>query len=189
MGFKDIFEADRVVSQNPLSFNRVHIGLKDRELASLKLDLNELRHRYDALLETKKKAAAMYKADYKRWGEYKKWVRDHGILERRKRGITRVESRGSLSQRSRRNSISKICGKEDFQPMRIGMCLSYTSVSQALTILQVSSHITSQKYSATVHCNKENKSPFLMSSEGNAAGACIDSPGSNPAQCVAGISI
>ena len=131
----------------------------------------------------------MYKADYKRWGEYKKWVRDHGILERRKRGITRVESRGSLSQGSRKNSVSKICGKEDFQPMRIGMCLSYTSVSQALTILQVSSHITSQKYSATVHCNKENMAPFLISSEGNAAGICVDSPGSNPAQCVAGISI
>lgn len=194
MGFKDIFEAERIVSQNPLSFNRVHIGLKERELASLKLDLNELRHRYDTLLETKEKAAAMYKDDYKRWGDYKKWVRDHGILEkkRKKRGTTGVESRGLSSQRSQKNSVPELREKEDFQLMRIGMCPSYTSVPQGLTILEVPPYITSQKISATAHCNKENKSPSLISFESDTAGtfvSCIDPPGPNPAQCVMGICI
>lgn len=98
----------------------------DAKLASLKVDLNELQHRYDTLLETKEKAAAMYKDDYKRWNDYKKWVRDHGILERkRKRGITGVESRGPSSHRSRKNRVSETSEKDDFQLREYGTCLVY----------------------------------------------------------------
>ncbi|KAH7889889.1 DNA repair protein endonuclease SAE2/CtIP C-terminus-domain-containing protein [Phlebopus sp. FC_14] len=44
------------------------------QIASLQAELECLRGRYDALLEAKNRAATRYKADYKKWRDFKRWL-------------------------------------------------------------------------------------------------------------------
>lgn len=45
-----------------------------RNLGSLQAELECLKRRYDALLVAKNRAAARYKADYKKWRDFKRWL-------------------------------------------------------------------------------------------------------------------
>ncbi|KAG1749165.1 DNA repair protein endonuclease SAE2/CtIP C-terminus-domain-containing protein [Suillus paluster] len=44
------------------------------KISSLQVELSHLQRRYDALLATKERAAARYKADYKKWRAFKHWL-------------------------------------------------------------------------------------------------------------------
>lgn len=44
------------------------------KVSSLQAELSHLQHRYDALLAAKERAAARYKADYKKWRDFKLWL-------------------------------------------------------------------------------------------------------------------
>ncbi|KAF8558454.1 hypothetical protein OG21DRAFT_1390903, partial [Imleria badia] len=44
------------------------------QIASLQEELHSLRARYDTLLEAKNRAAERYKADYKKWRDFKRWL-------------------------------------------------------------------------------------------------------------------
>lgn len=44
------------------------------QIANLKEELDSLRARYDTLLEAKNRAAERYKADYKKWRDFKRWL-------------------------------------------------------------------------------------------------------------------
>lgn len=162
LGFKDIIDAESIISQDPIVFNRFHIQEQSRSLERLKIELNEqqqvnsgfqkvqretlgglqkviednsalsrelkrpsdhlrllhatatspsvdsnsplntssgstcssptatalllelndLRHRYDSLLEAKERAAASYKRDYRKWRDYKKEIYGAKILKK-----------------------------------------------------------------------------------------------------------
>ena len=44
------------------------------QITNLQAELDLLRARYDTLLEAKNRAAERYKADYKKWRDFKKWL-------------------------------------------------------------------------------------------------------------------
>ncbi|KAG0706430.1 DNA repair protein endonuclease SAE2/CtIP C-terminus-domain-containing protein [Suillus ampliporus] len=44
------------------------------KISSLQVELSYLQRRYDALLATKERAAARYRADYKKWRAFKHWL-------------------------------------------------------------------------------------------------------------------
>ncbi|KDQ49142.1 hypothetical protein JAAARDRAFT_43084 [Jaapia argillacea MUCL 33604] len=44
------------------------------ELAHLRVQIAQLQQRYDTLLQQKERAAARYKADYKKWRKFKDWL-------------------------------------------------------------------------------------------------------------------
>lgn len=44
------------------------------QVTSLQEELDSLRDRYDTLLEAKNRAAERYKADYKKWREFRHWL-------------------------------------------------------------------------------------------------------------------
>lgn len=44
------------------------------QIANLQAELNSLRDRYDTLLEANNRAAERYKADYKKWRDFKRWL-------------------------------------------------------------------------------------------------------------------
>lgn len=44
------------------------------QVTSLQAELDSLRARYDTLLEAKNRAAERYKADYKKWRDFKRWL-------------------------------------------------------------------------------------------------------------------
>lgn len=47
------------------------------QVANLQAELDSLRARYDTLLEAKTRAAERYKADYKKWRDFKRWLFRH----------------------------------------------------------------------------------------------------------------
>ncbi|KAF8136103.1 DNA repair protein endonuclease SAE2/CtIP C-terminus-domain-containing protein [Boletus edulis] len=44
------------------------------QIATLQAELDSLQDRYDTLLEAKNRAAERYKADYKKWRDFKRWL-------------------------------------------------------------------------------------------------------------------
>lgn len=44
------------------------------KVSSLQAELSHLQRRYDALLASKERAASRYKADYKKWRDFKLWL-------------------------------------------------------------------------------------------------------------------
>ena len=58
----------------------------------MRLELNDLRQRYDLLLEAKEKASAMYKKDYKKWRDYKRQVYEEAVRERKHSGYINARS-------------------------------------------------------------------------------------------------
>jgi len=47
------------------------------QVSNLQAELDSLRARYDTLLEAKTRAAERYKADYKKWRDFKRWLFRH----------------------------------------------------------------------------------------------------------------
>lgn len=50
------------------------------------MELIDLRERYDALLETKEKAAALYKQDYQKWRDFKRHLYEETMRNKKKKG-------------------------------------------------------------------------------------------------------
>jgi hypothetical protein len=46
------------------------------KVSSLQLELSDLQSRYDDLLRVKERAEARYRADYKKWKDFKVWLFD-----------------------------------------------------------------------------------------------------------------
>lgn len=88
------------------------------------LELVELQHRYDALLDAKEKAAARYKKDYKKWREYKRQMYEV-IQDKKKQGHRRARS---SAKRKKQDSMG-IHGDENTKLSRTYslpfLCASY----------------------------------------------------------------
>jgi len=100
-------------------------------VTSLRLELNDLQHRYDSLLEAKENAAARYKKDYKKWRDFKKEFHEQ---------LTRDNTRGFRSVRQsmkrKRCDFPESSSQAD-QDMELngtyGLCFFYPSHSLCLS--------------------------------------------------------
>ena len=87
------------------------------QIASLQEELDSLRDRYDTLLEAKNRAAERYKADYKKWRDFKRWLfrdaetDDHDNLDK-----TFLKSDELLVAHTRSSALGKRKQFEEFGP-------------------------------------------------------------------------
>jgi len=85
------------------------------DVTSLRHELIDLRHRYDALLEAKEKAAALYKKDYKKWRDYKRQVYEEAVRD--KKGYR--NAKGSTKRKKHNNLSMRLEAQEDIKPIRM----------------------------------------------------------------------
>ncbi|KAF8154435.1 DNA repair protein endonuclease SAE2/CtIP C-terminus-domain-containing protein [Crassisporium funariophilum] len=81
--------------QARLERQAVEKSVKSTE-AGLREELKQLRAQYDALKDVKERAAERYKADFKKWREFNKWLfaeEDEQLEHRNESGITREEKK------------------------------------------------------------------------------------------------
>jgi hypothetical protein len=64
------------------------------KLSSIQLELSDLQSRYDDLLRVKERAEARYRADYKKWKDFKVWLFDSNKkFKESRKGITGEDKR------------------------------------------------------------------------------------------------
>jgi hypothetical protein len=96
-------------SNNPARLLSRHNNLP-ADASALRLELIDLRNRYDSLMEAKEKAAAMYKKDYKKWRDYKRQMYDGAMRSQKQNGHKAVTP--SKEQKGHESPGVVISGKD-----------------------------------------------------------------------------
>lgn len=83
------------------------------QIAYLQAELDSLRERYDTLLEAKNRAAEHYKADFKKWRDFKRWLFHDAETDDHVKSFLKS---GELVAYTRTSALGKRKQFEDFGP-------------------------------------------------------------------------